>query len=84
MPKLGDVGKTVTIVSDSRHDGHALVNVKVVMGIKGPRGECYVYDSVQQSLSDRMFYSNLNHQGDAVRAFMEFNNGKDSVCSDQR
>jgi hypothetical protein len=63
MPKPSDVGKIINLDKDTR--------VNVLMWIKGPKGECYIFDNIwgapNQYVSD--------DKCDAIQSFMEFNNG---------
>lgn len=80
MTNLDDVGKTIKVFNDwTRQFVH---NVEVSMVIEAPKGRMVVYDRPEKSPQDRSIAQ--EQQGEAVRAFMEFNNGKESNCSDQR
>jgi hypothetical protein len=83
MVGLDDVGKIVPVTFPDRYSfDHLLINEEVTMVISAPKGRLVVYDRPEKSPQDRS--RDLVIQGNAVRAFMEFNNGKESVCSDQK
>ena len=67
MPKLSDVGKTIQY-TDGRKP---TVSCKVIMGIKSPKGTCFIYDSIE----DERPHTNMDIKVKAVQAFMEFSNG---------
>lgn len=72
MPKPSDVGKTV-IVDGDQPGYRGSWQVKILMWIKGPKGECYLYDT---QYIPYPYHDNFLHQSDGIRAFMEFNNAE--------
>lgn len=73
MIKPEDVGKVVEVTFPKT--GHYVdKNVKVLMHVKGPKGELYIYH--------KPYYEpDYEHMGQAIKGFMEFNNGvPDLVC----
>lgn len=75
MTGLDDVGKTIPIFNDyyPRSFKH---NVEVAMVIEAPKGRIVVYDRPEKSPAGRSVAQ--EQQGEAIKAFMEFNNGGES------
>ena len=69
MPKPSDVGKKV-LVNDEQ--GYHSNTTMIQMWIKGPKGQMYIYDNFW--FNDRP-EDNIEHKCEAIRSFMEFNNG---------
>ena len=58
--ELEDVGKTITWGEPRTY--HNLIHSKVIMGIKAPRGKCFLFGQN---------YISPDTQCDGIRAFME-------------
>ena len=66
-----DVGKVVE-VTFPKANHYKDTNVEVLMHVKGPKGELYIYHGLYHE-------PDYEHMGQVIKGFMEFNNER--ICT---